>query len=367
MSFDGFRPDAPWLVAVSKTLYGGKARARMYQKLAHLVRNGKRVAEAVDNLQARVMKRKSKWDAEAVVLSQVSLGLRSGQPLAAAFHRFVPVTERLLIEAGERSGRLPEALEHAVTIIDASAKLRNTVIKALVMPILTLLAIIVSFYVMGAYVMPKITAQFDPKAWTGAAKGVYEMSNLVTSPWGLVPVVFFILAAVTVGLSIKRWTGNGRAFADRIPPWSLYRLMVGGGWLISLSALIHSGMILTQALHSMRSASVNNPWLADRLGRIIGQMQMGKNLGRAMEGAETGFPDPEIVDDLVTYSDMPEFSDVLHRIGQQWIKDGIAAVELQSMAMNGVLFVVMSAIVGWFSYGVMDIQNQISAQMGAGF
>jgi len=59
MSFDGFRPDAPWLVAVSKTLYGGKARARMYQKLAHLVRNGKRVAEALNHFLAMRQLRES--------------------------------------------------------------------------------------------------------------------------------------------------------------------------------------------------------------------------------------------------------------------------------------------------------------------
>lgn len=141
--------------------------------------------------------------------------------------------------------------------------------------------------------------------------------------------------------------------------------MIGGGWLISLSAMIRSGMILNQALQSMRAASTKNPWLADRLTRIIGQLQLGKNLGRAMEGAQTGFPDPEIVDDLVIYSDMPNFSEVLYRIGQQWVEDGVEAVETQAMILNQVLFVVMAIVVGWFCFGVMEIQNQISSQLGS--
>ena len=68
---------------------------------------------------------------------------------------------------------------------------------------------------------------------------------------------------VVLPFTFPYWTGRLRAMLDKMPPWSFYRLLQGGSWLMSFSSMMVAGMQAAEALRKMMP--VANPYLRERL------------------------------------------------------------------------------------------------------
>lgn len=341
---------------ITKAFYGGASRARLYRKLDSLMKNGQRLQVALENLYSRA-KRRSSSDPEAIFLAEAILALRAGKSFSAGIKRYIPVSEMMVLKAGERSGDLRASLMLCSEMIEATAKMRSAVLGSMAEPIVTLLIVIISIYVIGKMVIPQLAMAMDPTKWTGIAKSLYLISQMVNSPFAVIPAILILAGSILIYVSLPRWKSKLRVYADRIPPWSFYRLLIGGGWLISLSALIKSGVTLTEAVEQLKVGA--SPWLYERLERTLVYMRAGKNLGLALEATKYEFPDMEIVDDLVSYSELPNFDTILYNLGRSWIEHGLEKIQEQAAVMSVVGRLIVGVFIIWFSYGTIQIQNQI--------
>ena len=52
--------------------------------------------------------------------------------------------------------------------------------------------------------------------------------------------------------TLPRWVGPMRAKADKLPPWSLYRLVNGAGFMLSCSALVKAGVQIPEILRILQ-------------------------------------------------------------------------------------------------------------------
>ncbi|MDR5671210.1 type II secretion system F family protein, partial [Burkholderia cenocepacia] len=93
--------------------------------------------------------------------------------------------------------------------------------------------------------------------------------------------------------------GNVRAWLDRYPPYSIYRLITGCGFLVALSSLQAAGFTVERSL--ARLAADATPWLRQRIDDMLFGVKSGLNVGEAMKNAGYRFPSEEIVDDLCVY------------------------------------------------------------------
>ena len=368
--FEGtFSHQSPMMRRLAKAGYNGDRRVRLYRKLSVLVKNGKRLQAAVDDIQARAAK-KSSTDVEAIALADISEQMRRGQPFGVAIREYVPLGEAMVIQSGEKGGTLPQTLNLAAELILASKKMRGAAMEAVAYPLLIMSIAISVLAGFSIKLIPAFSSSMDPNSWTGSARGLYLLSEFVTSPWALMALAVVVGAILTIILSLKRWAVGFRSTLDRVPPWSFYRLVVGGGWLMSLAALLNSGTTLIDAMQSMRQAArdpkTGNPWLLERLSRTVYHINQGLNLGRALEATKTHFPDQEIVEDLVFYSDMPEFDRVLLQIGQDWVSDGVAKVQIQARILKTLAIMFASVLVGFLFVGFFEMQAQLSSAVDIG-
>jgi len=340
-----FDPRHPFMVSVARKLYKGSTqkRARIYQKLSVMLENGIRLQVAIDELFKRSEK-KSKTDFQTIALWDISQHIKEGKGLGHAIAHYGNITESMIIQAGEAGGDLPSALSQAAEILDAGKKMSRTFRAAVIPPTI------------------QLAAASDPTAWTGVAGSLYTFSVALQSPWAYLPVGLIVVGMVASFVSLPYWKGRGRVFAEKLPPWSFYRLQVGTSWLFALATLLANGVTQAECIESMYRASVRkNPWLADRLKKVSYNLKGGSSLGPALAATGTEFPDPEIIEDLLIYSELDNFDVALFNIGRQWVDSGLEKMELQAAILSGTIRNIVYAIIAWFAFGTIQIMNIMNA------
>jgi len=359
---------SPFLRRLAKIFVADKDRIKLYRKLAKDIQFGMSIQKALEK-QRDTFSRKSKTDFRAVMLQEVHDNLQQGHSLAKSFENYVPINDVMILEAGEKSGSLPQSMELISSLTQASKKMRSQMISAMAMPSLMFIMLILLFLVVGKKIVPTMTSVLPPSQWEGLTRSLYVVSEIVNSMWFMVILGFILIMFVAIFITLPHWTGKLRQIADKIPPWSFYRLLMGGGWILSFSSLVKSGESIMDSVKNMRrlaaSGKTKNRWLNERLTAAIYYLSQGKNIGQALDLSGYKFPDEEIVVDLVSYSDQPNFDETLYQLGQEWIDEGMESFQKQSKILNSMAFMAIGGVVGWFVMGLFQLYGQIGDSFGS--
>ncbi|NRF68452.1 type II secretion system F family protein [Aquincola sp. S2] len=343
--------------------FGGQVRVRLYRKIATMLANGMSLLRILEELHRRASDDGRKpGDSMAIVLDDWRRSVQNGRMLSEAMHDWVPPSEAMIVMAGEQSGRLEKALSAVVSVVDASSRIRTAIVGGLVYPAVVLVLVMVYLYLFGTRVIPEFARIADPRTWRGAAYSLHVMSEIVQTwmPWialGLVATVVGVLIAM------PRWNGRVREVFDRVPPFSIYRLVVGSGFLMAFSALQDAGMTVEKCL--VRLNAMADPWLRQRLeGALLG-VKSGLNCGEALRNAGYGFPSEEIVDDLCIYAELRGFSAALQLLADEWMARGVVTISTQMRVLNGFSIATLAIVIGWLVSGFFGIQQEIAASTRA--
>lgn len=352
----------PALRKWAKFTFDAKVRARLYRKIAALLDNGVKLSKAIDTLQARSAT-KGATETLAIILADVRATLDQGAGLSTALLPWVDSLECMGIAAGERSGDLGKALKQTADSLGGTKEMIKAVRNGLAYPTILLIATIATIYFVGAIFLPELTSLASPDQFTGVAASLYHLSEFVQSIWFWVLVIGFLGSIVAIITLLPRAHGDDRfrVKLDNIPPWSIYRLLVGSSFLVSLSALLRAGVQLQDALG--QTIKFANPYLAVRITGILTEISKGRTFGDALDAARYEFPDKEIIDDLITYSTLPNFDKILYEYGQEWMTEGVESVKAQAAILQSVAVMFMSGVIIWLVLGVMQIQQQLGAAL----
>lgn len=182
---------------------------------------------------------------------------------------------------------------------------------------------------------------------------------------GLLPLIGFLIAmAVLLFWSMPRWTGKVRVRLDKMPPYSIYRLMTGSSFLLSMAAMIGAGIHVPEGVRIMLRNS--NPWLRERLSRVLFFIRDGYDLGDSLYRINMDFPDYEIVNDLRAYSKMKGFNEMLLQIGKQAIDDTVGKIAAQAAVMRNVGIVFIGLVFMWIAVGLFSVQQQLMSALQQG-
>ena len=334
-------------------------RMRVYRRIATMLSNGLPLLRVLDDLYLRASHRGRKpAEPLAIALFEWKRSVQNGRTLAEGMRDWVPPTEQMLIQAGEQSGRLEASLLAVVEVVQATRKIRAAVIGGAAYPVLVLAFVLGYIYLFGTRVIPEFSRLGDPAMWHGPARSLHLMSHLVQG-WMLQLVLLLLSLAALLLYSMSRWRGSLRLVADRLPPYSLYRLLSGSGFLLAFSALLSAGVTVEKSLYRLCDSA--GPWLRERLeGALLG-VKSGLNCGEALRNAGYGFPSPDIVDDLCIYSEYRGFPEVLKTLADEWMEEGVARVAAQMKVANGVALSILTLVIAWLAAGMFSIQEQVAA------
>ncbi len=229
------------------------------------------------------------------VLEKLLTQVRGGASLSAAleshgrlFSRFY----RNMVKAGEASGALDVALARLAEFMERSRELRDSVLSALLYPIVLVVVGILSMAVILGLVIPKISQMFAE-----AGQQLPWFTRIVVAAGGLVENYWWLMALGIVGIYIFM----RRQYADPVARsrWDgrLLRLPLVGALIARLEAarftrtlgtLLGNGVPLLDAI-AIAKEVVANQVIADGIRRVTEQVRQGEGLARPLTEARV-FP-----------------------------------------------------------------------------
>ena len=334
-------------------------RMAICRKLASLLRNDFTLIDALERLEMVESKGGKKPNEPfAIVMREWQKNLERGMTFSEATRGWVPPEETLLVTSGNLSN-LVVALENVGRVVDGTQRIRRAMTTAIAYP-LFLLALTFGIIIMvGVYLVPPLRdIAGNDIVWQGAARSLIWLSDVSMQYWYVALVVFASVIAV-VWVSLPNWSGRMRAVFDKFPPWSVYKIQVSVGWLMSLAAMVSAGVTIPDAMRML--ADNANRYLRRILDSALRHIANGDNLGVALTHTNRDFPDAEIIGDLTIYADMNGFDENLTRVSNDYLNESVRKMEKISSTLNSVGILVVSAIIAWVVLGTFQMQDQITA------
>lgn len=345
-----------------KRSFNGKNRAKTWNKLAAMLQEGLSQYYIMSKLRDRQIARKSRL---AIIFDDMVTRIDNGETLDVVVADWVPEEETMLIRAGVVSGHLPEVLLDCVELIEAKEKIMSGLVGAIAYPCFLFCLVLGYILVIALYAVPEFSTVSDPATWTGMAWALYVLSSFVASPFGVVALVLLIFTAIASVVSLPYWTGPARLHVEKVPPWSVYRLVTGSVWLFSVATLMKGGLNLEVVLGDMLAGKTLLPWLRERVEAIATAYHSGDNLGQILLHLGMHFPDDELVEDLADYATLSTFNDKLYGISKRWLNDGVKTIGAILNGMNIAMMVCNAVATGWMFLAFNSLQKQM--MNGAGF
>ncbi|MBO7244051.1 MAG: type II secretion system F family protein [Alphaproteobacteria bacterium] len=362
------RPVSSFEIAFAKMMFcylpsSSSDRIALYNKLRSLLKNRFSLMDALERIYQIASKDgKSPYDTNAIAISCWMKSIRNGDPFSVALKGWAPNTELLMLSVGDVAN-LESALENTVRVVEGIKRMKSAVMGAVLYPLFLISMVFFLIWGVGAYMVPPMVDAVPHLRWTGLSLSLVNLSIFVQEhPLFLFGTLPLIVTVVT--LTFPRWKKDSRALADKMPPWSIYRIFVGVGWLLSLSALVSAGTPVSKAMRSLRHDA--SPYLLYRIDSALKHVNNGDNIGDALYKTGLGFPDEEVIGDLRIYSELDNFTEALERLSVDWMEDSINSVAAKAAALNGIAILMIAAVICWVVAGTFDMQEQMVNGMGLG-
>lgn len=343
----------------SKLFFSGALRTDFYRSLLILLRNQVRLNEALKTLYDIYSENgKKKQQPLPVVIRDCIDGVNNGLPFSAALAHWVPSAEGMLLQSGEKSGRLAEAFEESGKIMRAKKRIVGAIFGALAYPLVLSAMLIFLLRMVANDLVPKLVMVIDPAKWQGAGAVLRDIAEFVQNR-GLTVLAGLGVLILLIVSSFSLCGGRLRVLLDKLPPWSVYRMIHGSTFLINLASLLKSGMRLHAAMEQL--ATVSSHWLQERIQASIVELTLGKNLGEALHDSGYGFPDQRANRFLAVIAEYSGLEVALADFAHSWMEETIERIEKISklVLISGVALIggTMLLIVA----GVGGIQDAIQS------
>ncbi len=350
------KPIQDWWIRYQFT---AKLRERTYRKIASFLRNGASLPDTLRTIHLHATDDGSKPNAPlAVVIKTWIDSINNGHSFGRAVTGWVPDSDRIVIEAGETAGNLADALDNALFIQQSSKKIKGAIMAGVAYPMVLVLLAIGLLLIFGRKIVPAFATVLPRDKWTGTPAFMGGVADFVNV--GLFPTLFVLAVIIGVMLwSMPRWVGKHRTTADKIVPWSLYRLTMGAGFMLSVSALVKAGVQVPEILRILMKGS--KPWYYERISTALDFVNNGENLGEALYKTKLQFPDGETVKDLRAYAGFDNFDETLELLGRQWVEESVDKVRMQMALLKNLSLVVLGIVFGTIAVGIFALQQQVAA------
>ncbi len=347
---------------VAKISFGAGQRADAYERLANLLETTKLVDAVGALYDVASHGGKKKGEGRAILFADTLASIEHGEKLGSALSPFIPQSEQLLITAGEESGRLPNMLKYAAIVVRAKTEMTSAAISETLTPFFLLLGVVVYLFYYAIAIIPRLVLPtMNPEKYQPMAKAlIYTSRWAVDYGWILLPIIIGAIAAII--FSLPRLTGPLRKVLDFLPPWSIYKVVVGSTMILAITAMVKSKFKLLDSLQMCREDA--SPWLQERIDAGIEGVQEGYNLGVALREAGHHFPDDRVIGDLIIYSSSQSFEDALEKVSADLLKNSIALVKKISKTMSILAHIILLFAMVFITVGSTSITQSLQASIG---
>ncbi len=264
---------------------GVKAKDRVIftRQLATLIKAGLPITQALNTAVDQVSNKTFKG-----MLQKVSASVEGGQTLASSFAQYPNVFNHIyisLVDAGEQSGTLDEALQRLASQQEKEQQILAKVRGALIYPTLVLAVVIGVVVFMLTTVLPQVASLYveldrDLPLLTSI---LFAISNFIVKYWY---VTIIVLVAIIFGTRAYIRTPGGRrkwdALKMRLPLFgNLMKKVYAARFTRTMASMVNSGIPLLKALKTSGEA-VNNVVVQKIIEDAAEKVKTGSSLSSAL-------------------------------------------------------------------------------------
>ncbi|WP_077927264.1 type II secretion system F family protein [Wohlfahrtiimonas populi] len=286
------------------------------------------------------------------LLYAVKIDVDRGGGLSNALAKHPLIFDRTytgLVAAGERSGTLEKILTQLADFLEKNSKIKKTIKKALVYPIIVIcIALGITALILWK-VVPVFADMFKEQGreLPAATQFVVNLSEGIRS-WG------FVYTVMGIGVFIflfKRVLRTNQAFKRKFDQQVL-KLPIFGNLIVlsnsanfasTLSTMYEAGTPIIASLNTV-SNSTNNTVFQDAIEKIKGNVAIGQELNFAMRQSKM-FPD--MVSYMIGIGEKSgNLSEMLNKVAELYMEDIDNAVGAMMSMIEPILIVILGSLVG---------------------
>ncbi|MDJ0802567.1 MAG: type II secretion system F family protein [Desulfobacterales bacterium] len=260
------------------------------KEFAVLIRTGLPIVSALDAITA-----KSNPSQLNTILQQVRHDVSTGESLSEAFAKYPVHFSGLYVstlQAGERSGNIPDALEKHTEYLKNMMALRRKLITASVYPLILTLAASGVLLLLLIWVVPSFTQTYSESDTPLPAMTtmLIAFSNMIRNH-----MVYLVIAggALLIGFQLALRREGFRLRVDQLLlrlPYTgrVYRSYATAMFTRTVSMILSAGATLIEAV-GLAAGALNNRFLQSHMTAVVARITEGYGFSEALE--ETGqFP-----------------------------------------------------------------------------
>ncbi|WP_347036330.1 type II secretion system F family protein [Blautia obeum] len=299
-------------------------------------------------LQMMTEQTENKWlkKATADVLLNVEKGNTLADSMAAIPDVFPPMLVNM-VRAGESSGSLEMSFDRMATHFEKEAKLKATIRKATIYPIILIFAVIGVVAVMLLYVIPifiDMFADLDVEM-PALTMGVMNLSKWTASHWY---VILAVVAAVVAAYRLIYNTDQGRLKIDyikmKIPLFGKLTVKTAcAQFARTMSTLMGAGISTTECLETV-SKIVTNIHYKNAMMKAREEVMKGIPLSEPLAASEV-FP-PMVYHMTGIGEETGNMEEMLNKLADYYDEEVEITTQSVLVAMEPLIIVFMALIVG---------------------
>lgn len=341
----------------AKTGFTSRKRIRLYERLYRFTKAGRDIRTALSGAAQRMEKSR---DARRVIWRRWLGGISSGRKFSELIGPYIPTMERMMLVAGERTGKVDDGFKRAQYIAEIGARMKGTLTKAMIYPVILLAAMTVVLYVSTGQMLPMMEDMAPLSVWPGPALAFRSFATAVRE-YGVLMLVGAALLGAWVAWALPRWIRTGteiRLWVDhRLIPFTIYREFQTTTYLLCISSLMASGIGLPDALRELRQ--VASPWMAYHIDRALGGL-VGRGEGSA-KAIDTRLIGTETMGDIYDFDASGSFAEALEIVARDIATDAMERLQAQAAVVNGLLLAAVGGVLLWTIVSMFTLAGAMQA------
>lgn len=298
------------------------------------------------------------------VIERVKSGSTLNDSLRSYYDNFTDA-ECSIIEAGERTGKLNQALLQIADQTEKMDSISRKIRGAMIYPAVLIIGMIAVIIVLMVKVIPTLLEFFgDPETLPESTKMILGMSNFFQAYW---PVLVIGVVAMYVFYAAWKKTPNGKYLNDKMilkAPIAgpIVQKVILSRFARVFSNLIGSGVSIVEAIRIVASA-VGNEVYRQRILLLRQDIKAGKKMAESLED-DPMFPEL-LVAMLRVGEETAQIGNTVIKIADFYDEEVDIAIGSIQKLIEPFILVMMGAVIGFIAIGVMQPMMGLAGAIGA--
>ncbi len=290
------------------------------------------------------------------IIIDMSNDIKEGASLYDAFSRHPRVFSPLycgMVQAGEASGALPEILDRLLYIIEHEHKIKSDVKSALQYPIIVLSFLVIAFFILLTFVIPKFVDLFlrSNIKLPLPTRICMVLYHLLTDYW------FLLFGAVAGGAAVLIYylrTEQGKYMRDalllRMPIFGNLFLKAAMSRFSSVFAILQTSGVTVLESMKILVGTVGNVAVAREVERIAELLEEGRGISNPLRSAK--YFTPIVINMVAIGEESGSLDEMLREISGHYDVELEYAMKKISDSIAPILTVGLAFVVGFFALAI---------------